>query len=56
MGCHTNFFIPANLTYEQAKELAVIELNRMLERNERYMSVGFKLHNGKVRKPESEEE
>ena len=56
MGCHTNFYIPANLTYEQAKKLAVIELNRMLEQNERYMSVGFKLHTGKVRKPESEEE
>ena len=36
MGCHTNFYIPANLTYEQAKKLAVIELNRMLEQNERY--------------------
>ena len=55
MGCHTNFYIPANLTYEQAKKLAVIELNRMLEQNERYMSVGFNV-NGKVRKPKSEEE
>lgn len=31
MGCHTNFYIPANLTYEQARKLAVISLNKILE-------------------------
>jgi hypothetical protein len=56
MGCHTSFYKPANLTYEQAKNLALNELYTRLERNERYMSVEAKLRNGKVRKPESAKE
>ena len=31
MGCHTTFYKPANLTYEQARELAIAELNQRLE-------------------------
>ena len=52
MGCHTTFYKPANLTYEQAKESAIAELNKRLLLIEKYMSTGFKLRNGEVKKTE----
>ena len=52
MGCHTTFYKPANLTYEQARELAIAELNQRLLSNEKYMSTRFKLCNGEVKNPE----
>lgn len=52
MGCHTTFYKPGDLTYKQARELAIAELNQRLLLNEKYMSTGFKLRNGKVKKPE----
>lgn len=47
MGCHTTFYKPVNLTYEQAKELAIAELNKRLEQITKF--------NKKVKNPEGTE-
>ena len=56
MGCHTWFYYPIERTQEEARRLALIELDRTLKQNEMYILEGFKLRNGKIKKPTSQEE